>query len=118
MKWYLSNPKTIHMFITITTFNCLFQITEMYSSGSDLHLDLLGNNNDSIGKLWEIPPYETKAVMKATYFSKEEGLAIRFIRIVIGPPAPPTDVLILPFEMLVSTSKSLYYASVLFICPD
>ncbi|XP_057312609.1 transmembrane protein 131-like isoform X2 [Hydractinia symbiolongicarpus] len=84
------------------------QITEMYSSGSDLHLDLLGNNNDSIGKLWEIPPYETKAVMKATYFSKEEGLAIRFIRIVIGPPAPPTDVLILPFEMLVSTKKGLY----------
>ena len=82
----------------------------MYSSGSDLHLDLLGNNNnDSISKLWEIPPYETKAIMKATYFSKEEGIAVRFIRIVIGPPAPNTDVLILPFEMVVSKSK-------LFLC--
>ena len=77
----------------------------MYSSGSDLHLDTLGQSNDTIGKLWEIPPYETKAIMKATFHSSEKGLAIRFIRIVIGPPFPETDTLILPFELLVSTSK-------------
>ena len=77
----------------------------MYSSGSDLHLDLLSNGNDSsAGKLWEIPPYEMKAIMKATYHSKEEGQSARFIRIVVGPPAPP-DIIILPFEINVSSSK-------------
>ena len=79
----------------------------MYSSGNDLHLDLLANENEngSLSKLWEIQPYETKAIMKATYFSKEYGIAVRFIRIVIGPPAPSSHIVILPFEMLVSTSK-------------
>lgn len=77
----------------------------MYSSGNDLHLDLLTNGNEN-GSLWEIQPYETKAIMKAIFYSKDHGIAIRFIRIVIGPPAPMSHVVILPFELLVSSSKS------------
>lgn len=80
----------------------------MYSSGNDLHLDLLGSSiNGTISKHWEIAPYETKAVMKAIYYSKEEGLVNRFVRIVLGLPALPSDVVIVPFEMTVSSSKYL-----------
>jgi len=86
------------------------QISEMYSSGNDLHLDILGHTetDDHYGKLWEIPPYETKAVMKATFFPKEHGINVRFIRIKLSAPAPPDDVLIIPFEMLVSKDSGIY----------
>ena len=78
----------------------------MYSSGKDLHLDLLGNNvNGTVGKHWEIPPYEMKAVMKATFYSQGEGIANRFVRVKLGAPASPTYVVIIPFEMVVSNSK-------------
>ncbi|XP_047126881.1 transmembrane protein 131 isoform X1 [Hydra vulgaris] len=84
------------------------QINEMYSSGNDLHLDPLSNSNySSVSKLWEIQPYETKSIMKATYHSKEEGHSARFIRIVVGPPAPP-HIIILPFEISVSSKHGLY----------
>lgn len=85
------------------------QITEMYSSGKDLHLELLGNNiNGTVGKHWEVPPYEIKAVMKATFYSKEEGVANRFVRIKLEAPASPSDVVIIPFEMIVSSKPGLY----------
>jgi len=78
----------------------------MYSSGKDLHLDLLGHNiNGTVGKHWEIPPYEMKAVMKATFYSKDEGIANRFVRVKLGAPASSADVVIIPFEMIVSNSK-------------
>lgn len=79
----------------------------MYSSGNDLHLDVLSqpDKSEAYGKLWEIPPYETKAVMKATFYPKEDGVNIRFIRIKLGAGAPEDEVLIIPFELLVSKSK-------------
>ena len=78
----------------------------MYSSGNDLHLDLLGTNiNGTISKHWEIPPYETKAIMKAMFYSKDPGIANRFVRVVLGPPAPSTHVVIIPFEIKVSKGK-------------
>lgn len=79
----------------------------MYSSGKDLHLDLLGNNvNGTLSNYWEIPPYEVKAVMKATFYSKEEGIANRFVRVKLGAPASSSDVVIIPFEMNISNSKT------------
>lgn len=81
----------------------------MYSSGKDLHLDLLGNSvNGTLSNYWEIPPYEVKAVMKATFYSKEEGILNRFVRVKLGAPASSSDVVIIPFEMIVSNSKSFF----------
>ncbi|XP_066931598.1 transmembrane protein 131-like [Clytia hemisphaerica] len=85
------------------------QLTEMYSSGKDLHLDLLGNNvNGTVGKHWEIPPYEMKAVMKATFYSQGEGISNRFVRVKLGAPASPADVVIIPFEMVISNKPGLF----------
>ena len=89
----------------------------MYSSGKDLHLDLLGHNiNGSLGKHWEIPPYEMKAVMKATFYSKDEGIANRFVRVKLGAPASLADVVIIPFEMIVSNSKFFHNRLFLMFC--
>lgn len=57
------------------------QLTEMYSSGGDLHLEAPGGENEISKELWEIPPYETKPVMKANFVSRIEKNHTAYIRI-------------------------------------
>ncbi|KAL3210550.1 hypothetical protein MRX96_037024 [Rhipicephalus microplus] len=43
------------------------QLTEIYTSGGDLHLEMPDGENKISKELWEIPPYKTKPVMKANF---------------------------------------------------
>ncbi|XP_030090069.2 transmembrane protein 131 [Serinus canaria] len=83
------------------------QVVEMYSSGGDLHLELPTGQQGGTRKLWEIPPYETKGVMRASFSSREADNHTAFIRIKTNA-SDNTEVIILPVEVEVTTAPGIY----------
>ncbi|XP_053163817.1 transmembrane protein 131 isoform X2 [Hemicordylus capensis] len=83
------------------------QVVEMYSSGGDLHLELPTGQQGSTRKLWEIPPYETKGVMRASFSSREADNYTAFIRIKTNS-SDSTEFIILPVEVEVTTAPGIY----------
>ncbi|KAI8507716.1 hypothetical protein Bbelb_150960, partial [Branchiostoma belcheri] len=80
-------------------------VVEMYSSGGDLHLELPSGQTEAPQKLWEIPPYETKPVMRASFVGREEKNHTAFIRI---KTLPNHESLILPVEVEVTSAPGIY----------
>lgn len=112
---------------------CNLKVVEMYSSGGDLHLELPTGQQGGTGKLWvrplvptepeqryrkdlsrlslpllqEIPPFETKGVMRASFSSRDVDNHTAFIR--IKTSAPDEDqFIILPVEVEVTSGASTY----------
>ncbi|KAF7253195.1 hypothetical protein EYD10_00949 [Varanus komodoensis] len=83
------------------------QVVEMYSSGGDLHLELPTGQQGGSRKLWEIPPYETKGVMRASFSSREADNYTAFIRIKTNA-SDSTEFIILPVEVEVTTAPGIY----------
>lgn len=52
----------------------------MYSSGGDLHLELPEGGLEADDSLWQIPPYHTKPVMRATFLARAESNHTAYIR--------------------------------------
>ncbi|XP_072295624.1 transmembrane protein 131 isoform X2 [Eucyclogobius newberryi] len=82
------------------------QVVEMYSSGGDLHLELPTGQQGGTGKLWEIPPFETKGVMRASFSSRDADNHTAFIRIKTN--AAEDQFIILPVEVEVSSAPGIY----------
>ncbi|XP_028939043.1 transmembrane protein 131 isoform X2 [Ornithorhynchus anatinus] len=83
------------------------QVVEMFSSGGDLHLELPTGQQSGTSKLWEIPPYETKGVMRASFSSREADNHTAFIRIKTNA-SDSTEFIILPVEVEVTTAPGIY----------
>nr|DBA33182.1 TPA: hypothetical protein GDO54_000907 [Pyxicephalus adspersus] len=83
------------------------QVVEMYSSGGDLHLELPTGQQGGTKKLWEIPPYETKGVMRASFSSREADNHTAFIRIKTNA-SDSAEFIILPVEVEVTTAPGIY----------
>ncbi|XP_077440164.1 transmembrane protein 131 isoform X2 [Vanacampus margaritifer] len=83
------------------------QVVEMYSSGGDLHLELPTGQQGGTGKLWEIPPFETKSVMRASFSSRDEDNHTAFIRIKTNAPNEDKFI-ILPVEVEVTSAPGIY----------
>nr|XP_006137481.1 transmembrane protein 131 isoform X2 [Pelodiscus sinensis] len=83
------------------------QVVEMYSSGGDLHLELPTGQQGGTKNLWEIPPYETKGVMRASFSSREADNHTAFIRIKTNA-SDNTEFIILPVEVEVTTAPGIY----------
>lgn len=103
----------------------------MYSSGGDLHLELPTGQQGGTGKLWvrpfvptdpwplyhvdtsrlslpvfqEIPPFETKGVMRASFSSRDVDNHTAFIRIKTNAP-DEDQFIILPVEVEVTSGSS------------
>lgn len=103
----------------------------MYSSGGDLHLELPTGQQGGTGKLWvsplvtaellirrgidtnrppppdlqEIPPFETKGVMRASFSSRDVDNHTAFIRIKTNAP-DEDQFIILPVEVEVTSGAS------------
>jgi len=58
----------------------ILQVLEMYSSGGDLHLELPSGETEGPQTLWQIPPYQTKSVMKANFVARMENNHTAYIR--------------------------------------
>ncbi|RWS07617.1 transmembrane protein 131-like isoform X2 [Dinothrombium tinctorium] len=84
------------------------QLTEMYSTGGGLHLELPNGNNDGTKDLWQIAPFETKAVMRANFLARSERNHTAYIRIKTNASDDETKQLILPVEVEVSSAPGLY----------
>ncbi|KAI6654223.1 hypothetical protein LOD99_622 [Oopsacas minuta] len=87
------------------------QITEMYSTALDLHLELLSSDESSS---WEVPPYQSKEVMRLTFFADRIDRYTAFIRIRTNFDKDTGAQLIIPLEVevvsrenIVSTSQEL-----------
>ncbi|XP_044055293.1 transmembrane protein 131 [Siniperca chuatsi] len=83
------------------------QVVEMYSSGGDLHLELPTGQQGGTGKLWEIPPFETKGVMRASFSSRDVDNHTAFIRIKTNAPNEDKFI-ILPVEVEVTSAPGIY----------
>uniref|UniRef100_A0A3B5A957 Transmembrane protein 131 n=1 Tax=Stegastes partitus TaxID=144197 RepID=A0A3B5A957_9TELE len=82
-------------------------VVEMYSSGGDLHLELPTGQQGGTGKLWEIPPFETKGVMRASFSSRDVDNHTAFIRIKTNAPNED-QFIILPVEVEVTSAPGIY----------
>ncbi|XP_013418594.1 transmembrane protein 131-like isoform X2 [Lingula anatina] len=83
------------------------QVVEMYASGGDLHLELPTGEKEAPKNLWEIPPYETKPVMRASFVGRNENNHTAFIRIKTSKDEKK-QMLVLPVEVEVSSAPGLY----------
>ncbi|CAG5136464.1 unnamed protein product, partial [Candidula unifasciata] len=87
------------------------QVLEMFASEGDLHLELPSGERESTRDIWEIKPFETKAVMKANFVGRVESNHSAFIRIKTNKEeehANIPELLILPLEVEVSSDPGIY----------
>ncbi|XP_076871161.1 transmembrane protein 131 [Brachyhypopomus gauderio] len=83
------------------------QVVEMYSSGGDLHLELPTGQQGGTKKLWEIAPFETKGVMRASFSSRDADNHTAFIRIKTNA-SNEDEFIILPVEVEVTSAPGIY----------
>ncbi|KAL3880716.1 hypothetical protein ACJMK2_032934, partial [Sinanodonta woodiana] len=82
------------------------QVLEMFSSEGDLHLELPSGDKEAPQSLWQIPPFETKTVMKANFIGRIENNHTAFIR--IRTDQEQDGFLILPMEVEVTSEAGLF----------
>lgn len=82
-------------------------VQEVYSSGGDLHLQLPSGEIELSKDMWEIPPYDTKPIMKANFLGRIENNHTAFIRI-RTKKEENDNVLVLPVEVEVSSETGIY----------
>uniref|UniRef100_A0A673J6H8 Transmembrane protein 131-like n=1 Tax=Sinocyclocheilus rhinocerous TaxID=307959 RepID=A0A673J6H8_9TELE len=83
------------------------QVVEMYTSGGDLHLELPTGQQGGTKRLWEIAPFETKGVMRASFSSRDADNHTAFIRIKTNA-SNEDEFIILPVEVEVTTAPGIY----------
>lgn len=82
------------------------QVLEMYSSGGDLHLELPSGETEGHEAVWQIPPYQTKSVMKANFVARLENNHTAYIRIKTNTTG--AQFLYLPLEVEVTSQPGIY----------
>ena len=78
----------------------------MYSSGGDLHLELPDGATEGSDAIWQIQPYQTKAVMKANFVARFETNHTAYIRIKTNTTG--AEFLYLPLEVEVTSQPGIY----------
>ena len=84
------------------------QITEMYSTALDLHLELLSSTAASS---WEVPPYQSKEVMRVNFFADRLDHYTAFIRIKTNFDNETGAQLIIPLEVEVVSRENIISAA-------
>ncbi|KAK2556050.1 Transmembrane protein 131 [Acropora cervicornis] len=69
---------------------------------------LINMHNPFSSPLQEIPPYETKALMRVSFIGRIASNHTAFIRIKASLPAPLQELLILPIEVEVTSAPGLF----------
>lgn len=79
----------------------------MYTTGGGLHLELPNGDSEMSKEFWQIPPYETKTIMRANFLARSEKNHTAYIRIKMNC-TDAKGYVILPVEVEVSSSPGLY----------
>ena len=82
------------------------QITEMYSTALDLHLELL--SSDASQSAWVVPPYQRKEVMRIHFSADRFDQYTAFIRVKTSFDRETEVRLIIPLEVEVLSPDSLF----------
>lgn len=82
----------------------LSQITEMYTSGGDLHLELPTSVRFAPKKMWEVPPYETRTVMRVRMVGRRAANNSAFVKVKTNLTEPKFG-FVVPIEVEVSNSE-------------
>ena len=77
----------------------------MYTSGGDAHLELPNKRKEASQKLWVVPPYETRTIMRVKYLGRKIGNFTSFIRIRTNTTDNPLG-FVIPLQIEISNSKS------------
>lgn len=90
------------------------QISEIYSSGGDFQLELpssaspLGSQEGDY-KLWEIPPYTSKPIIRVRFTGTRAGNHTAYVRIKIaGTAAMEEKMLVVPIEIEIHNETGIY----------
>ncbi|XP_036835227.1 transmembrane protein 131 isoform X1 [Oncorhynchus mykiss] len=86
------------------------QVVEMFSSGDHHHLDPPTGQQGGTRTFWEIPPFETKGVMRASFSSRDADNHTAFIRIKTNED----QFIILPVE--VTAAPGIYSSTEMLDC--
>ncbi|XP_045478910.1 transmembrane protein 131 isoform X2 [Harmonia axyridis] len=81
------------------------QIVEVYTSGDDFHLELPSGNREGPKNIWEIAPFETKAVIRVKFSGKVERNHTAYVRIKLNITE---EVLIVPLEVEVGPRGGIF----------
>ncbi|KAH1021032.1 hypothetical protein HUJ04_010605 [Dendroctonus ponderosae] len=82
------------------------QIVEILSSGGGFHLELPGGQHEGLNGLWEINPYETKAVIRIRFDAKIPHNHTAYIRIKLHDPE---EISIVPLEVEVTEVQNVFH---------
>nr|XP_022906700.1 transmembrane protein 131 [Onthophagus taurus] len=82
------------------------QIVEVYSSGGDFHLELPSGELEGPKDLWEIPPLETKAIIRVSFHARSEQNHTAYVRIKLNNT---DEILVVPLEVEVTSSASFFH---------
>lgn len=78
----------------------------MYTTGGGLHLELPNGEPEAPKTLWQIPPFETKTIMRANFLARSEKNHTSYIRIKTN--SSEDQFVILPVEVEVSSAPGIY----------
>ncbi|XP_044255531.1 transmembrane protein 131 [Tribolium madens] len=81
------------------------QIVEVYSSGGDFHLELPTGELEGPKDMWEIPPLQTKAVIRVRFQAKSEQNHTAYVRIKVNSSE---EILVVPLEVEVSADGGIF----------
>ncbi|KAL3266704.1 hypothetical protein HHI36_010866 [Cryptolaemus montrouzieri] len=81
------------------------QIIEVYTSGGDFHLELPTGEREGPKNIWEIAPFETKAVIRVKFTAKVEQNHTAYVRIRLNITE---EILVVPLEIEVGPRGSIF----------
>ncbi|XP_015599442.1 transmembrane protein 131 isoform X2 [Cephus cinctus] len=82
------------------------QVVEIYSSGGEFQLELPSGQSEGPRELWEIPPYQTKPVIRLRFNAYTEKNHTAYVRFKVNNSA---EVLVVTVEVEVSSGAGLHW---------
>ncbi|XP_014609837.1 PREDICTED: transmembrane protein 131 isoform X1 [Polistes canadensis] len=82
------------------------QVVEIYSSGGEFQLELPSGEAEGSRELWEIPPYQTKPIIRLHFNAYTEKNHTAYIRVKVNNTA---EILIVAVEVEVKSGAGLHW---------